>query len=463
MWDRLFLGKLRKELPRWSERGWISAENQAAILKDVSERFGSAKRTPLALAILGALLFGAGAITFVAANWDVIPKLGKLSVLFGSMWVAYGIAARLLVECERLTFSVGQAFLLLGVLLYGANIMLVAQIYHIQAHFPDGVLLWALGALVLTYLVPSQVVTMVGIVLAAAWGFMERPILFMHSAVPEEMPVHHLIHWPFLLLWLAFIPQICMRTWTHAARLGVLSFLAWCGMALVSLTWKVETAPLYVLQVALLASLVIFLIGALVERIAPLVLLSLTIRHQAVFAGLVSFYGTTLRIVQGIGESADPVEPAPRAWIVGTVTLGLLIVALLAVLWPRLERNVRRGYASIGYGVFAVLAALMFGDLFIRIDPLARYISFNLLYLGALVWLVYTGYGRNDRFQVNISFLFFAAGLLTLYFDTFWALLHRSFFFMGAGIVLLGGGYLLERQRRRLVARMPTGEEEMAP
>jgi hypothetical protein len=84
------------------------------------------------------------------------------------------------------------------------------------------------------------------------------------------------------------------------------------------------------------------------------------------------------------------------------------------------------------------------------IDPFIRYICFNLLHLGVLVWLVYAGYSRADWFQVNIAFLFFGIGFLTLYFDTFWGLLQRSYFFMSAGILLLGGGFLLERNRRKL-------------
>jgi len=43
--------------------------------------------------------------------------------------------------------------LLLGVILFGSNIMLIAQIYHIDSHFPNGVLMWSLGALLAAWLV----------------------------------------------------------------------------------------------------------------------------------------------------------------------------------------------------------------------------------------------------------------------------------------------------------------------
>jgi uncharacterized membrane protein len=60
----------------------------------------------------------------------------------------------------------------------------------------------------------------------------------------------------------------------------------------------------------------------------------------------------------------------------------------------------------------------------------------------------------NDRVLVNMAFLFFGLGLLSRYFDTFWTLLDRSYFFMAGGLLLIGGGYLLEKQRRKLTGRI---------
>ena len=40
---------------------------------------------------------------------------------------------------------------MLGTLFFGAGIWLVAQIYHIDEHFPNGFLIWGLGALALAW------------------------------------------------------------------------------------------------------------------------------------------------------------------------------------------------------------------------------------------------------------------------------------------------------------------------
>ena len=55
---------------------------------------------------------------------------------------------------------------------------------------------------------------------------------------------------------------------------------------------------------------------------------------------------------------------------------------------------------------------------------------------------------------------------MTRYFDVFGTLLKGGLAFIGAGIVLVGGGWLLESARRRLLQTMtpPTpGQKEAAP
>ena len=129
MRDARFIRRLEKALPEWAKSGFLSAEGAKDILAFEKERAGGGiPYLTVALAILGVLLLGSGIISFFAANWQWLPKIAKLVVLFGGMWAAYAIAGYMLGRGARPL--VGQAVLLLGVLLFGANIWLVAQIYH---------------------------------------------------------------------------------------------------------------------------------------------------------------------------------------------------------------------------------------------------------------------------------------------------------------------------------------------
>ena len=193
MRDAGFIKRLEKALPEWAKSGFLSAEGAKDILAFEKERAGGGIRyLTVALAILGVLLLGSGIISFFAANWQWLPKLAKLALLFGGMWVAYAIAGYMLGRGAHPL--VGQAVLLLGVLLFGANIWLIAQIYHISSHYPNGVLMWALGALLASYLLRSHPALCAAALLAILWTGME--------GFGFDRPVH----WPYLLFWLACLP-----------------------------------------------------------------------------------------------------------------------------------------------------------------------------------------------------------------------------------------------------------------
>src|SRR4029453_13697956 len=118
------------------------------------------------LAVLGAVLLGFAAMSFVAANWASMSKLARLALLFSGMWASYGLAAALFV---RRLDGFAHAAVLLGIAVYGAAIMLIAQMYHMEGNPPDAVLMWALGALLATVLVRSNPALAATFVLLVVW------------------------------------------------------------------------------------------------------------------------------------------------------------------------------------------------------------------------------------------------------------------------------------------------------
>ena len=94
--------------------------------------------------MLGAVLFGFAVMSFVAANWNAMSKLARLLLLLATLWACYGGAAWLF---QRQLPMFAQAAVLGGIAVYGASIMLISQMYHMEGSPPDAVLLWALGAL----------------------------------------------------------------------------------------------------------------------------------------------------------------------------------------------------------------------------------------------------------------------------------------------------------------------------
>jgi uncharacterized membrane protein len=73
---------------------------------------------------------------------------------------------------------------MLGNLFYGASIILIAQIYHLGEHMPDGVFWWALGSLPFGVLLRNSWLTLFSCLLALLWFFLEISMGFFPTLFP---------------------------------------------------------------------------------------------------------------------------------------------------------------------------------------------------------------------------------------------------------------------------------------
>ncbi len=148
---------LKQELQLWQTDGLISTEQSSAI----SQRYRldqmakeSTNRLLFAVYIIGATLIGAGAISFVAAHWEQITPTAKIGLIVACMLTAH-IAGFYLWKVSAQSPRLGHALIVLGTLIFGANIGLMAQIFHIKSHFYNGLFAWAIGAIIMAYAVES--------------------------------------------------------------------------------------------------------------------------------------------------------------------------------------------------------------------------------------------------------------------------------------------------------------------
>lgn len=451
MWDRAFANRLRKELPDWAEKGWITPAGEAAILSDAEARAAHGVHViPVALAVIGALTLGAGIILFFAANWDAMSKISKLVVLFGSMWIAYAVAGRGLSGSARASGVIGHAMLLLGLILFGANIQLIAQIYHIDAHYPNGVLMWALGALVLVWAVPSEVVAVAGLALATLWSGMETTDFDRH------------VHWPFLIVWALFAAPALYRGWKWATTGSLLALGAWCFMVMVNWPYPANDQALYLLQIFTMLGTAICLAGVAMQDIPRLAALSTVVRRTAMIGALFAAHFFIYVGVHGLpwfawsgakfnAETWTRDAGASAGMIALIFVFSLVSLLLVADRYRRVAAtHSRRDLAGIALA--GVVTAIMLANPFMPgryPDAVAMYILINGAGFAVLVWMVVAGYRSGDRFQVYSAFIAYAAGLLAVYFMGFWTLMSRSLFVMAGGAVLIVGVYILERQRRK--------------
>jgi len=104
-----------------------------------------------------------------------------------------------------------------------------------------------------------------------------------------------------------------------------------------------------------------------------------------------------------------------------------------------------------------LVAALAWALLLAQMSPQsdARELAmYGLLEVGA-VGIVLWGLRDGQRLAVNIGVLGFALATFAFYFASLYDRLGRALGLIGLGVLFIGGGWLLERARRRLLARLP--------
>lgn len=122
-----YKARLQKDLDRWIEAGLVSAANRQPILDSVAE--GRRVDASSALAVIGALLLGAAAIAFVAANWGLIPRLPRFGLVLGLFLAVIGAAAWTSRDGARPLLT--NTLLAVAALIYAAAIGLTGQIFDI--------------------------------------------------------------------------------------------------------------------------------------------------------------------------------------------------------------------------------------------------------------------------------------------------------------------------------------------
>jgi len=162
-----FADRLVRELDRWVSDGLVSSEQAEAIRTRYAGEASQERRGRLVsvIAIAGAVVVGLGVILFFAANWDGIPRWTRLVLLVAALVSAYGAGDRLRDTRPR----IAHAFVVLGVLLFGASVFLVGQMYNVSTHDPLAFLLWAGAALAMGMLWRSRPLAALAIVLFASW------------------------------------------------------------------------------------------------------------------------------------------------------------------------------------------------------------------------------------------------------------------------------------------------------
>ena len=219
MLETAYKRRVARDLPSWVANGWVNAEKADELLASVGGP-SLQNRLPAIVAMLGAVLLAFAAMTFVAANWQEIPKAGRLGILFGTLWACYGAAAWAHARGWSIFY---QATIVLGCAVFGASIMLIAQMYHINRHYPDGIMVWGIGTLIAAAMTRTGATAVFGFGLIALWtGY-------------ETVEFDANVHWPFLVVWAPFSALAVIQRWNPAINAAAISLFIWIALSVTAL------------------------------------------------------------------------------------------------------------------------------------------------------------------------------------------------------------------------------------
>ena len=181
---RLFKKEIKQDASQWVADGAIDEQQAQAICARYGIDYYSGDDRSLGYSVLmnlGYLFIDLALITLLGANWEEIPRALRMWGLIALTVVTQSVAVRYYLKGETQT---GVGLFLLGNLFYGASIILIAQIYHLGEHMPDGVFWWALGCLPFALLTRNSWLMLMSLLLALQWFFLETGLGFYPAWFP---------------------------------------------------------------------------------------------------------------------------------------------------------------------------------------------------------------------------------------------------------------------------------------
>lgn len=478
-----FRRQLRQEAELWQAEGLINAD----LYEQLSQRYqfnaletAARDRFVTILLGLGSLLIGLGIITFVAANWQELPRAGRVTLLL-SLFVGVNLAGFYLWRQPKgAQHRLGHGLLLLGSLILGANMGLMGQMFHISGAFYELLLAWAVGVLAMAY---SLRLTSLGIISTIImglgyWGFWAEYVQQSWASVPgiqdfswawlmgEHMPVLAGLMFVPLAYWcrspVIFAMSAIAVVSSLEGNLQPFSFKLFNLFPLIPAGWALAIA--FALPPALLwAYDDSWWVYGDVREVAPTALKgswggsfrAIARNIAVIFLGIL-FYFASSAWFWDLFSNVSPSDNSGLNWfpfIDAFILAGIAVFEWIRLLWqaknPRTRQNV--DLTTLVIGVFIVITALIpFWHISVaQISPVATF-AFNVLLFLLAAGLMREGLAQGDRRAFWGGMVLLTLRILTWFLLANTALIFKSIVFILCGFGVIAVGLWFERYVRTL-------------
>lgn len=423
--------ELEQESQDWVAEGIISRQQAEQIVA----RYAADDRESLGyrlLVVLGFGFVGLALIVLIGANWEEIPRALRM----GSLLLLTALVQSLAIRAHVGSFeerAVGYFFL--GNIIYGASIILIAQIYHLGEHMPDGVFWWALGCAPFAILTVSRLLLLQTLVLAYIWFMLEADLGYYPAAMPVFIAagVYVLGRCPNFSAVLGLMVAVMWVLWIYFT-----AGFAWHG----DLDAVPEHFLLLAASLAFLYGFGIYLAGTAREVWQAYGVLLQTWVLRTVL--VVLLYFTFAESWRDLLQSPWPYWRSALLCSAGLWATGLLLAyrgaRLVSLLW------------FAGLYVLVCLGLVVFDETQVVIPQVVA----NLAAVGCGVWLIFRGVesGVGDKYWTGVMLILLIA--LFRYFDLIGDYVGGALLFFAIAAVLLGAARFW-KSRHTLPATRPPG------
>jgi len=491
-----FRHQLRHELEIWRAEGLIDDSQY----EQLAERYqfntldtNARNRFIMILLGLGSILIGLGVITFVAANWQELPRSAKVTLLL-SLFIGINIAGFYLWRRhDGAQQRFGHGLLILGALILGANMGLMGQMFHISRPFYELLLAWGIGVLAMAYSLrlTSLSVLSIILVLLGYWRFWWNAVLdaWLTSSFLDEFSWSSFLgqHMPLLVcLMFVLLAYWCRSRWIFAlaaialvfslegnilmssAQVVSAQFAAW----MLAIAFTLPAALLWGYDDSLWVYSNLFqepnvrrdrLDLAAISSFQP-------IAHNLAlfFLGIVFYISSFYEFWNTLSFTSSEARSPILSWF---PLLDILILTGLAIFeWLRLALLVRNqrlhqsDLTTLVIGIFICVSALVpFWHLSVAPIPVLATFIFNVLLFLLAAGLMREGLAQGERRAFWSGMVLLTLRILTWFLLSATGLAFKSLVFILCGVGVIAIGLWFERYVRTLSNKPKTRRSSQSP
>ena len=423
---------LLTEIDLWLNEGIIATDQAEKIKRRYQESDPGTAWSRIIFFSIGAILFGLGVILLFAYNWEKMHKFVRLAVIALALLTAHGMGYRLRQTGGRLQ-SAGEGLHLAGTMFFGAGIWLVAQIYHINEHYPTAFLVWGFGAMAMAWALPSISHAILATVLIVLWNGFEA----FDFRNPHQVS-------PFIVM-----AGILPLAWFYRSRVllatAISAFLLTIGFSVATTGGDLAFLIVFLCSCIMIAAGMIARIRGYFSGSAPVLSFFGQLVYLATLFALSFFHrGQGLFTVD-----FENVRASIYFFSFAMAANGLMAWSIY-LNFNRKERESKILRVD-HYAVLVTLIIVVLNTLgVLGLKGWAGAAVFNLIYLFHSIMLIVAGCKELNVKSTTIGCLLLAFLSMARYTDLFGSLLARSSVFLIMGAALFAVGFYYSRTKKQL-------------